>query len=464
MTDRSTGLGAGVKAPATSLLDRSMLITIWRLSLPVVATRLLQVAVGWVDYYMVGGLGPASIAAVGLSRQLIMIIMVLILGVSTGCTVLVAHFTGQGAPREVSQVAKQSIMMGAVISLVISALGITFAPAALSLMGAEREVIAIGVPYMRVFFSGLIFMLLNFIGNSLLQGAGDTVTPLWIMLFVNIVHVLSNYAFINGVGPWPALGVTGAAVGTMFSRFLGMLAQFGVLYSGRFAVRLLPGTSYRPDWGMMRRILRLGMPSAVQGVLRNGASLIFVRFVAMTPAATAAVAAYSLGLQTESLSFMPALAFMVAATTLVGQSVGAGRMKEAERWGWTVTGVSVTLMSLVGLALFLFAAPLVRIFTDDLAVVELGTSYLRTMAFSEPFLALAITLSGALRGGGDANAPLYFTIATHWFLRLPMAYILIFVLGLGVPGAWYAMAFSTVVQGLLTLWRFHGGRWKSMKV
>jgi len=391
-------------------------------------------------------------------------------GLAVGSQAMVAQFSGAKRPEMMSRVAAQSIVVMLLAALGVSLLGVLTAPLLLRVMGADPTVMALGVPYMRVYFALSIFLIFNYMFNAMLQGAGDTRTPLVIMGFINVIHVFFNYVFIYGVGPFPELGVTGAAVGTMTSRFVGTLVGLGVLFSGRFAVKLSRDVSFRPDWTMVARILRVGIPVAGQNVVRTMANVAFLWVVANSAAAEfrrqANLAAYSVGIQSEAFSFMPAMALSIVATTLVGQAQGARDPEEAERRGWVTGLIGVLAMSGIGALLFVFAPQVIAVFNEaqDPLVTSAGIAYLRINALAEPFLALSIVMRGALCGAGDTRPPLLYTIFSQWLIRLPASYALVIMLGMGITGAWYAMAFSTVIQGILTANRFRSNVWKGLRV
>jgi putative MATE family efflux protein len=451
-------------------LDRALLSVIGRLGYPVVLANLLQATVGIIDIWMVSRLGTEATAAIGMSRQLINVVLISTAGIAIGVRTMVAQFTGAGRPDLVSRVAAQAILVMFILTVLTSSVGVVFGPPMLVLVGADVETSALATPYIQVFFTLCIFMIFNFMFNAMLQGAGDMKTPLLIMLLINIIHVFFNYVFIYGVGPFPEMGVTGAALGTMTSRFLGTAVGLGVLFSGRFAVKLPRGTSFRPDWDLVLRTLRVGVPAAGQNVVRTLASLAFLWVVtnaaAPGPARQANVAAFSVGLQSESFSFMPALALSIVATTLVGQAQGAGDSAEAERRGWAVGLIGVIGMSSVGVVLFVFAPQIIAAFNSagDPLVAAVGIDYLRINATVELFLALSIVMRGALDGAGDTRPPLYYTILAQWLIRLPLSYVLVTMTDVGISGAWYAMAFSTVVEGVLTANRFRTNEWKLIRV
>jgi putative MATE family efflux protein len=451
-------------------LDRPLLSAIGNLAYPVVLANLLQATVGIVDIWMVSRLGTESTAAVGMSRQLIMAVILSTAGLAVGSQTMVAQFAGARKPESMTRVAAQSILVMLIASLSISLLGVLISPALLQVLGADAAIMALAVPYMRAFFALSIFLVFNYMFNAMLQGAGDTKTPLAIMGVINVIHVFFNYAFIYGAGPFPALGVTGAALGTMTSRFVGTLIGLGVLFSGRFAIKLSRDVSFRPDWKMIVRILRVGIPVAGQNVVRTLANLGFLWVVTNAALADfrreANVAAYSVGIQSEAFSFMPAMALSIVATTLVGQAQGARDSREAERRGWVTGLIGTVAMSGMGVLLFVFAPQVIAVFNEarDPLVTSVGIAYLRVNALAEPFLALSIVMRGALCGAGDTRPPLLYTIFSQWLIRLPISYALVMMVGIGINGAWYAMAFSTVIQGVLTANRFRSNRWKTTMV
>lgn len=451
-------------------LDRALLGVIGRLAYPVVLANLLQATVGIIDIWMVSRLGTQATAAVGMSRQLIMVFIISMAGLAVGNRTMVAQFTGAKRPDMVTRVAAQSIIVMFLVAMVLSVVGIVVGPLTLQAVGASPAVRALGVPYMQVFFALSIFMIFNFMFNAMLQGAGDMRTPLVIMVVINVIHVFFNYVFIYGVGPFPQMGVTGAAMGTMTSRFVGTMIGLGVLFSGRFAVKLPRQTSFRPDWDLIWRMLRIGLPVTGQNVVRTLSNIGFLWVVTNSAVAglgrEANVAAYSVGIQSEAFSFMPAMALSIVATTLVGQAQGARESREAERRGWMTGVIGVAAMSAIGVVLFVFAPQIIAAFNEarDPLVTEAGVAYLRINALVEPFLALSIVMRGALDGAGDTRPPLYYTILAQWIIRLPLSYALVMMTGMGISGAWYAMALATVVQGVLTANRFRTNQWKLIRV
>lgn len=450
--------------PHSRKIDLSLIRRIFLLTLPIAATGQLENLVGIADVYMVGRLGPAAISAVGISWQIIMVISIMMISVTTGAFAMVAQFIGAGSRTEASATAKQSFTLVSLLSVGLSLLGVATAPTLLAALSVGPEIVALGAPYLRVFFAGITLMTLNFAITSCLYGAGDTRTPLYISLLINAVKIFASYLLIFGVWGLPRLGVTGAAVGTVIGRCCGVAAGFYVLYSGRFKLTLLPGTSYLPDPDLARRMLRIGIPSALQGLFRNGSNLVFVKLVALTRFSTTAVAAFSIGNQMERVLRRTSLAFGTTATTLVGQSLGAHRPEEAEQWGWTTLMISVLTALVLGIPLALFARSIMALFTDAPDVIRTGIVYLYAMVLAEPFLCAAITAGGGLQGAGDTVPALYYTLVSQWLIRLPVAYLLAFPLGYDIDGIWAALVVFSALQGYLTARKFATGEWKTMKI
>lgn len=434
------------------------------LSWPIVVANLLQTMVGIVDTAMVGFLGPQALAAVGMARFILMMVLVLVLAISTGSQALVARYTGAKAYDKVTRVVNQTLVLSVLFSIILSTLGLILSPFLLGILGAGEEVMTLGAPYMRIIFGGIFFMMLNFVINSILQGAGDTRTPLKILLIINILNIVLNYLLIFGIGFFPRLEIIGAAWGTIISRVVGATIGMWVLLSGRFAVRTDILSRFRIELSLLGKIMSIGLPAGIQGLVRSGSSIIMMRFIANTIHGTYAVAAITIGLQIEALSFMPGIALSTGAMTLVGQNLGAGKPNRAKRNGQMTAWIATIIMSCVGVIFYIFSDQIMRVFTESREVIAIGGDYLRIMAYSQPFLAMVMVFSGGLRGAGDTKTPLIYTVIHNWLVRLPMAYILAFVLNWQTTGIWWAMTISTVTQGLATWRKFQQGHWQKIKL
>lgn len=447
-----------------SRIDFTLIPQIFKLAVPVIATSQMDNVVGIATIYMVGKLGPTAISAVGISWQVIVVIMVTMMAITTGAFALIAQAIGAGSARDASATAKQAFTLLSLLSIGISLFGIVATPAILAFLSVPPGVAGLAKPYLLVFFASLILMALTYTQMTCFHAAGDTRTPLYIALISNVVIVVASYGFIFGTWGLPRLGVVGSAYGQIVGRILNVALFFWALYSGRFAIALLPNTSYRPNWDLARRILKIGIPAGLQGLFRNGSGLIFLKFVALTTSSTAALAAFSIGNQVERVVRRTSLSFGTVATTLVGQSMGAKDPDQAERRGWTTLVISVLSLALLGLPVVFFARPILAIFTEASDVIAIGIVYLYAVALSEPFMCTAVAAGGGLQGAGDTVPALIYTLVSQWFIRLPVAYLLAFPLGYDTTGLWTALVIFSVLQGFLTTRKFLKGEWKARRI
>jgi MATE family multidrug resistance protein len=281
------------------------------------------------------------------------------------------------------------------------------------------------------------------------------------MLVVNVVNIAVAWTAINGPFGLPKMGVVGSAMGAATGRTIGGLLVIGLLLKGRSGIRLeLAGM--RPDAALIRRILRVGLPTGVEQLFFRSGHMVFARILAEL--GTVSYAANQVAMNGWSLSFMPGFGFALAATTLVGQGLGAGDPEGAEQRGYTAYRLAAALMGSVGILFLLFPAQIVGFFTNDPEIIEIGTMPLRMVGLIQPVLAATMVFPGGLRGAGDTRFPMIVTGSSIWLVRLPLAYLLAIVLDWGLTGAWAALALDLCMRGLINFLRFRGGRWKSVKV
>ncbi len=441
--------------------EASVPLDVLRLALPATAEQMLSMMVGIVDTFLVGHLGAASLAAVGLASQWIFLAYTLLGATATGSTALIARFTGAKERDQANRVVRQSVWLGALIGLGCSLLGVVLARPAVLLLGAEAEVVSLSTSYLRIVAGFLFFSSLMFIGNACLRGAGDTRTPLYVMLVVNLVNISVAWTTINGLLGLPKLGVVGSALGAASGQLVGGLLVLLSLWKGRSGIGLNL-TGFRPDWGLIRRVLRIGLPTGVEQVFFRTGNMAYVRILATL--GIAAYAANQVAINSWSLSFMPGFGFAIAATTLVGQSLGAREPDEAQRRGFTTYWMGAGLMALVGLSFVFFPTQIMGFFTNDHEVIDLGALPLRIMGVFQPILAASMIFTGGLRGAGDTRYPMVVTAGGIWLVRLPLAYLFAIGLGWGLTGAWSAMAIDLTIRAVLNFLRFRSGKWKAIAV
>lgn len=445
-------------------MDPKLLGPIYRLTVPVFLSSQLENLIGLADIFMVGRLGVDSMSAVGIATTLTMVIRITMVSVVSGAFTLVAQAVGAGDPRHASSTAKQALTLVAFISLGFGLLGMALSGPALHFLSPTEAVARLGLPYLLVFFAGLVFLALNNVIHNCLYGAGDTRTPFYLGLLSSAVKVVFSYGLIFGAWGLPAQGVVGAATGTVIGQAVGLVLGMWALYSGRFALKLLPESSYRPNRDLARRILKIGVPAGLQGIFRNGSNIVFVKFLALTHNPVAAIAAFTIGNQVERVLRRGSLSFGTAAQTLVGQHIGSGDLAQAERYGWTTMAVGPLSMLALGLPMAFWGSTYLGLFTAEAPVLAIGGAYLWALCLAEPFMALAIAAGAGLRGAGETRPTLNYTLVSQWLVRLPASYLLAFTLGFDTDGLWFALVLFSAVQGFLTMRRFGLGVWKTLKV
>ncbi len=445
--------------------ERGEVWEVWTVAWPLIVTSMLNVAVGIADLKMVGALGVSSIAAVGMARHVVMFLLTVMIAISRGPTVLVAHAYGARDPRRVSEVAARSVVftLAAAVFLVTPA-GLLLSRAILVMLGGTEEVTRLGSGYLRIVFAGTAFTMFNFAVSGILLGVGKTRVSLVLLVGVNAVNIVLNYIFIFGAWIVPPMGVAGAATATVLSRFLGALAGVWVLTTKRLPIRMRFRDGWTLDVDLLRRILYLGGPRSLQGVVRNFSRLAVLRIIGLFPAPTRALSAYSVGMQVRMISAFVGLSLMSASLARVGHNKGAGRLERAERSGWAAAGLAASSMSIAALCFLVFPRQIMGFFTSDGEVVEMGRTFFIIIACTEPIMGAAFAASGALRGAGDAVAPFVYASVSDLAVLLVLGYLLGVTFGMGLTGIAIAVAVSAITRAVPTLLRFRSGKWKSMRV
>ena len=462
----------GIEPENPAQLRRMVLLLAW----PAIAENFLATLVQFVDTAMVGGLGAVAIAATGLSNSPIMLLNGLFAALSVGSTALVARFTGARDKESANKVAQQSLLVGIVLALLLTVLMLLFAHLIPIAMGAEPDVVPVAATYLRILSVTFVLSFSAFILNGILRGAGDTKTPMQVNILANIINVIGNFLLIYptreilinlpGFGetaltiPGAGLGVTGAAIATAFSRGVAGLIVLYILFAGQHGVRIV--FSLKPDFDVIRRIIKIGLPASGERLTMSGGQMVFGSIV--LGLGTTQYAAHHLAIVAESISYMPGFGFSMAATTLVGQALGAGNSRLAERSGYATWKLGATVMVAMGAVFLAIPEYLIMLFNRDQEIVSFGAMCLRMVALGQLPLSSSAIMTGALRGAGDTLPPLLIAALGMWGVRLTLAWFLVNRLGMGLMGAWTAMVIDLWLRGTITFLRFRSGRWKSIKV
>lgn len=446
-------------ATATGPTDQRAVLA---LAGPALTENLLISVVSMVDLMMVGRLGAAALAAVGLSTHPVMFFQSVFIALNVGTTALVARLVGAGDERTAREAARQTLAVAAAVGVAVSLAAFVCARHVLTLMGTAADVLPGGVAYFRAVALGLGCNAVAMNMAASLRGAGDTRTPAAVNILANLVNLTGNYVLIYGKLGLPALGVLGAGVATTLARLVSCLCFAYVVFSGssRIAVRLRQ--PYRPDLELLARAFRVGYPAAAEQFVLRGGQVVFLRVV--SGLGTGVIAAHHVGTNIINLTFMVGQSFGVAATTLVGQGLGARDPGRAERAARTASRLGVTVACAIAASFFFFGRQLAGLYTRDPVVIAQTALALRIYAPAQPAQSTRFVLAGALRGAGDTRWTLLATAVGIWGFRVAVGLALVRGLGLGLAGAWVAIAADQVGRAWLITRRFNCGRWKELQV
>lgn len=429
---------------------------------PVVAELSTTTLTQIVDMMMVGRLGAAAVASVGISMMPLQYSIRLFNALNVGTTALVARFSGSNEPHLASKTLHQSLILTFGVILILASTFFVFAPQIISFMGAEAEVVAIGTVYLRVLVPGFTLMLLRMVVTAALRGMGDTRTPMKVNIMVNVFNIIGNYLLIFGKFGFPELGVYGAALSTSLARGVGALVMLFLLARNHPHMWVGWKKFFRVDISMIKRIGRVGLPASAEQIIQRIAQVFYLRIV--TSLGTTALAAHQIALKTESLSYMPAFGLAVATAALVGQNLGAKKPERAQQSGKIAWLMAMTLMGFMGILFFFFSQQFMLLFTDDKEVIANGATALQVVAFAQIPMATHFIFAWGLRGAGETKSVFFATSISTWVGRLGGAYLFVNVMGLGLKGAWMAQIIDWSMRGAYVLYRFFKGKWKQVKV
>src|SRR5215217_6796916 len=421
------------------------------LATPIIGENLLQTLVGAVDTFMVARLGAAAVAGVGIGFELVFFIISILSAIDIGATVLVSQAIGAGQQERANQLARQAIVWGLLLAIPVSIGMFVAAPSIIKLFGAAPDVTAAATTYLRVTAATSIALFLSFVCGAVLRGAGDSRTPLKAAILANMVNVIVAYVLIFGHFGLPALGVAGSALGAATGRSLGAAYMLVMMARGRKAISLSGSWGWRPQLTTSRQLLTLGVPAAMEQVLSAGAFMVLVGVVALI--GTHALAAQQITFTALSLAFLPVFGFSIAATALVGQSIGARVPADARNASWIALRWALIWMGIGGVLAFFFSERIMNVFSADPAVIEAGTGALRSLSVALPFWGLWFVSSGSLRGSGDTRTPLLIGASTMW-LSVLIAWIAVRWFGAGLGTVWFAFVLTTAPASVLMWWTY----------
>jgi putative MATE family efflux protein len=431
------------------------------LAIPMILEMVMESIFAVVDVFWVSRLGPDAVATVGLTESMLTLVYTAAMGLSIGVAATVARRIGERRPDAAAEAAVQGIALGLGVAAAVAIVGVALAPRLLAVMGASPAVTAMGSGYTRMMLGGSATVLLLFLINAIFRGAGDAAIAMRVLWLANAINIVLGPCFIFGLGPFPQLGVTGAAVATTIGRGTGVLYQLYRLTRGdaRVAVRRIH-LALRP--AIIANLLRLSGSGTFQVLVGTASYVGLVRI--MSTFGSQVLAGYTIAVRILIFALLPSWGLANAAATMVGQSLGAGDSDRAERAAWLASRYNMVVLGAVGLVFIILAGPIVGLFTHDAVALPTGAVGLRTMSFGFVFYALGMALTQAFNGAGDTWTPTWINLGCFWLWEIPLAYLLARVWDFGPQGVFLAITIGYSTLALVSVVLFKRGRWKLRRV
>ncbi len=434
---------------------------ITKIAWPSFVELMLTQLASMVDMMMVGKLGPWALTAVGLTTQPKFLLMTMFIAMNVGATAMVARYRGAGEREKANKIVRQALMLNLILSVTSSILGYIFARPMIVFMGGEEGVVVDGaVSYLRIQMIGFTFMALTSSITAVLRGVGDSRTAMIYNMTANVVNVFFNYCLIYGHFGFPAMGVAGASLATIIGQFVAFVYAMFYVCMGKRYLHLRFRDGFMPDWGEIRKIVQIGIPSMIEQLVMRAGMIVYAKTVASL--GTVAYATHQVCMNIQGMSFMSGQAFAVSATSLVGQSLGKKRPDMAQAYCSRTRRIGFVIAMLIGVAFFFFGGFIVGLYNNEKEIVESGAMILKLVAFTQPFQSSQFIIAGGLRGAGDTKATAVITFITVLLIRPGIALLLIKVFDTGLIGAWIAMVCDQLVRTTLVFARYQSGKWKSI--
>ena len=428
------------------------------LAIPMILEMSMESLFAIVDTFFVSKLGAESIAVVGLTESVLALIYAVGVGLSIGATATVARRVGEKDLDGAARTATHVVYLGVIVSLVMAAIGVIFAPSILRILGAEPHVIELGVPFMRIMMGTNIVIVFLFLLNGIFRGAGDAAIAFRVLVIANGLNILFCPMFIFGVGPFPELGVTGAAVATVCGRGAGVIFAAWALFGRRNGRLEVHRDHWTFDPKLLWSLITLSANAVMQFLIATASWSGLVMIVAGF--GSIAIAGYQIGLRVIIFVLLPAVGLANAAATLVGQNLGAGQPERAERSVWMAGFINAALLGVAGLFFVLFSDLVVSIFTTDPHVAEYGRDCLRIVGYGYAFYGLGMVMESSFNGAGDTWTPTYLNFFIFWLFEIPLAYVLAYHFGFGPQGTFWAITLAFSLLAVAAALLFKRGKWK----
>ena len=428
------------------------------LAIPMILEMSMESLFAIVDTFFVAKLGAESVAVVGLTESVLVLIYAVGIGLSIGVTATVARRVGEKDLEGAARTATHAVYLGLLVSVVMGAAGVIFAPTLLGLLKAEPAVIELGTPFFRIMMGTNVVIVFLFLLNGIFRGAGDAAIALRVLIIANGLNILFCPLFIFGIGPFPELGVTGAAVATVCGRSIGVMYAAWCLFlrpNGRLNVRR-DHWKFSPE--LVTSLVKLSGTAVLQFLIATASWTALIRIVAVF--GSVALAGYQIGLRVIMFVLLPAVGLANAAATLVGQNLGAGKPERAERSVWIASALNAVLLGIAGMFFVLFSGSVIGIFTTDPEVLVYGRDCLRIVGYGYAFYGLGMVMESSFNGAGDTWTPTYLNFFIFWLFEIPVAYLLADYYGYGPQGVFWAITIAFSLLAVTAALLFRRGKWK----
>ncbi|MCW1734464.1 MATE family efflux transporter [Anaerorudis cellulosivorans] len=441
------------------LVEGKLSGSIWKLAAPMMIGGALQDLFSLVDLFFVGKLGHVEVAALAIAGTTMAILTMLVQGIGVGTMALISHFTGEKNYEMSDKALGQTFALGVMGSILMLIVSFFLVEPLLKLFGGTGNVLVYAADYLQINFAFSIVIFLFSGMTNALQGSGDAKTPLYALIVANILNIILDPLLIMGYGPFPSMGVAGSAVATVITRGFGVLYLFFHLLFGHSTLHF-KWKYLKPLPSLMGRIVNIGFFASLQVFIREISFLFLMRLV--TSFGDATLAAYGIGSRLRTFIMVPGFGFASAAAVLVGQNLGAGKPERAKKSAWRAVIYYELIAIPLAILFLIFAQPIVGIFNDHPEVITVGSSFLRYLAVTFPFLAFSLVFSQALNGAGDTKTATLINAIGQLVFRIPFAYLCALTLGLGYQGIWLGINASDIVQGLGMIVVFNSGHWQKV--
>jgi putative MATE family efflux protein len=431
------------------------------LSIPMVLEMLMESVFAIVDIYFVSRLGAGAVATVGLTESIISIIYSIAIGFSTATAAVVSRRIGEKNPSGAGNAAFQAILLGISASLIIGIPGVVFAERLLIMMGSPHETARELSSYTAIMLGGNVVIMLLFIINAIFRSSGDAAVSMRVLWMANIINIILVPCLIFGLGPFPQMGIAGAAVATTTGRGVAVLYQFYLLFSGRKRIKL-ERHHLVIDLKVIGRLLKLSFGGMGQSIIMTSSWIALVRIIALFGPAT--VAGYTIGIRLVVFALLPSLGISNAASTLVGQNLGARKAERAEQSVWTTGWINLVLMGVIGLIFVIWPRFFIGLFIKDTDVIARGMECLRIISYGFMAYGLGMVLVSSFNGAGDTSTPMKINVFCYWLLEIPLAYLLAIPLKMKEQGVFYAILIAEIMMTVTAYFIFRRGKWKLKRV